>query len=122
MTRTRSLIREGGVGRYLAPELSSGPAKFRTERSSDIYSMGMVFFALVSGSAPFIDLGEYGAIAAAQRDVRLDRRNIKLILPLFCEEHLWIEMQEMQDMDPGRRPNAFEVITRMSNVLERFLF
>lgn len=121
VTRTRTAIREGGVARYLAPELSSGPEKFRTERSSDIYSMGMAFLAIATQSIPFGDYPEHAAIAAAQRGERPSPLSSLVNLPEDCMEELWILMKEMWDHDPKRRPDAPEVAGRMCRITDLVL-
>lgn len=121
VTRTRTAIQVGGTGRYLAPELSAGPEKFRTERSSDVYSMGMTFYALATQSAPFSEHREHGAIAAAQRGERPSSTSSGTTLPEDSAEELWALMRDMWDHDPRRRPNASEVSERMCRITDLVL-
>lgn len=54
VTRSRTRIQEGGHLRFLAPELSAGEdEKFRTTTASDVYSLGMALFELLTLEPPF---------------------------------------------------------------------
>ena len=71
VTRTHSKIREGGRTRFLAPELLDGPQEFRTTTSSDVYSLSLTFFSLVTLETPFSHYArDLAAAAASQRGER----------------------------------------------------
>ncbi|KAF8298262.1 kinase-like protein, partial [Clavulina sp. PMI_390] len=57
VTRSRTMIQEGGKLRFVAPELSASAAtRFRTTRESDIFSLAMTFLAAWSGETPFPEI------------------------------------------------------------------
>lgn len=121
-TRPQSVIPVGGASRYLAPELTRGSENFRTEWSSDIYSMAMTFFALGTKSIPFSNLNEYKASYAAQNGDRPQRGSsntspVGLSAP--CAGLLWRLMENMWDSDSQKRWNAFEVAEEMDQIAER---
>ncbi|KAF8316882.1 kinase-like protein, partial [Clavulina sp. PMI_390] len=59
VTRTHTVLREGGKIRFLAPELSSGSGEeegFHTTRESDIFGLAMTFFNVWTGKQPFSEI------------------------------------------------------------------
>lgn len=117
MTRTKTMLREGGVGRYLAPELSEGlDTTTRIEKASDIYGMGMTFFALAAHSIPFSGMTDYRAVALAQSGVRPSPRSAAMDLPKKCGDELWDLMGRMWDHTPNRRPDASDVAVSVKSI------
>lgn len=113
-TRNLSLIQEGGTPRYLAPELSIGPLHFRTNEASDVYSLGMTFFALATQTLPFSALTDKAAERAAEIKQRPNPRTSYVSLPENCAQLLWRLMGKMWDHDPESRPLAALVAEEMS--------
>ena len=58
VTRANSLIHEGGMQRFLAPELLDGPEKFRTSEASDVFSLSMTFYHIWARQRPFAGSNE----------------------------------------------------------------
>ena len=116
VTRTHTMIREGGHLRYLAPELSSGPDKFRTSSSSDIYSLAMTFLALVTLTSPFMEIDrEFEAANLARQGIR-PRRPMKLNVPPVAEDLLWSLLDDMWQQEPDQRPNASSVYEALNKI------
>lgn len=119
-TRTQTTFREGGLSRYLAPELSAGlDLTTRIERTSDIYSMGMTFFALASHSVPFSGLLDHRAISDAQEGKRPSPLSSSIDLSSECVDELWTLMGRMWDHTPSRRPNASDVADGVRHIAHR---
>ena len=116
VTRTHTMIREGGRLRYLAPELSSGPDKFRTSSSSDIYSLAMTFLALVTLTLPFMEIDrEFEAANLARQGIR-PRRPMKLNVPPVAEDLLWPLLDNMWQQEPDQRPSASSVYEALNEI------
>lgn len=60
------MLQQGGRARFVAPELSAGPEKFRINEASDIYSLAMTIYALGTGLPPFHHLSIHAATRAAE--------------------------------------------------------
>lgn len=116
VSRTQTIHRQGGVARYLAPELSSGPDHYRTERASDLYSMGMTFLALATQIHPFPELDEAAAVSAAQQGKRPTMTGVSTGIPGNCATQLFVLIQEMWDHDPAKRPPAQEAAKKTINI------
>lgn len=52
ISRTLTRIKMGGLLRYLAPELNFDDEDLRANEASDIYSLGMVIYAMGTGNPP----------------------------------------------------------------------
>ena len=77
VTRTHTIIREGGRKRFLAPELLAGAEKFRTSSASDIFSLSMIFWNAWTRKLPFAELtNELRAEAAIRNGERPNRPTI----------------------------------------------
>ena len=115
-TRTHTLIREGGRFRYLAPELSSGPFKFRTSQASDIYSLAMTFLTLLTLALPFSEINrEFEAARAAEQGIRPQRPKKMNLMPAE-ENPMWDLLGHMWRHDPEKRVNAFSVDDQLKAV------
>lgn len=137
MTRTHTLLRQGGRQRFLAPELSAGPEQFRINEASDIYSLAMTIYALGTGLVPFHDLkGDFAASRSAEEGIRpssfrnsmspdvrpnseaLSDHNRATIslggLTQKDSELVWKLMIQMWDNDPLMRPSVSVVRREMA--------
>lgn len=118
VTRTFTMIREGGRLRFLAPELSYGDLAFRTTPSSDVYSLAMTFFHLVTLSLPFAEHErELDAVRAAENGARPQRRELQN-LPPSTAGAMWTLMERMWDHVPAERLSASDVQVYMDGILE----
>ncbi|KAF8307509.1 kinase-like protein [Clavulina sp. PMI_390] len=112
VTRTNTGIREGGRLRYLAPELTSVPTdKFRTTTASDIFSLGMTFFSLMTLEIPFTGHWEYDAVARINRGERPCRPQTETYVSITptVEARLWTLVEGMWAQHLGERPTADDV-------------
>ena len=118
VTRTHSKIREGGRARFLAPELLDGPQEFRTTTSSDVYSLLLTFFNLVTLETPFSQYArDLAAAAASQRGERPLKPDNPHFFTLDIFNSLWELLEDMWAHDPLTRPNAEWVSDRLQEIL-----
>ena len=111
------MIREGGRLRFLAPELSSGHLAFRTTTSSDVYSLAMTFFNLVTLSLPFLEhQSEIKAVHAAEKGARPQRPESHNIPPQMAGV-MWKLIEKMWDHVPENRPSASDVRMHMEGIM-----
>jgi len=118
VTRTHSKIREGGRARFLAPELLDGPQEFRTTTSSDVYSLSLTFFNLVTLDTPFSQYArDLAAAAASQRGERPSKPDNPHFFTLDVFRSLWELLEGMWAHDPLTRPNAKRVSDQLQEIL-----
>lgn len=112
-TRTHT-TRNGGTFLYWAPEQAEGaPCSIAT----DIYQLGCSLYELLDGQAPFGDKANQAAILRAKLyEPEPDPTNIGGLLD---EEKLAILAlyRRMVHVDPGRRPQAFEVVETLAQII-----
>jgi serine/threonine-protein kinase len=113
---SRHLTVTGGVvgtAEYLSPEQAAG--KPATPRS-DLYSLGVVLYTLVTGRTPFA--GEVVDLMHKHRFAQFDRPS-RLVpdLPSDFEDIIC----ELLDKDPSRRPHDAGVLARRLGALRRRL-
>lgn len=106
------MLQEGGRLRFVAPELSSGSERFRTNEASDVYSLAMTIYALGSGLVPFHDIkNEFAASRAAEAGNRPSTAQISNMVFLTGHaqagiEELVIQITQMWDGNPDLRPSV----------------
>jgi len=116
VTRTNTLIFEGGGYRFLAPELLSGPEKFRTSEASDIFSLSMTFFHIWSHQPPFAHLSnDRSAAGAIRRGERPSRPDDDLGISSENMERFWILIRRMWD-EERYRPGTQEVHLELEDI------
>lgn len=117
VTRTHTNIREGGRLRYLAPELSFGPESFRTTEASDIYSLSMTLFCLLTLCTPFEDYrNDMAAADAARRGVRPRKvERSRFLTSAFGM--LWELLESMWAENGFIRPSVWTVVMRLREIL-----
>lgn len=138
MTRTHTTLRQGGRLRFVAPELSAGPARFRINEESDVYSLAMTIYALGTGLAPLHDIGsDFAASREAEKGKRPSKFHSSVSSPspsaseldaredamaLLClgglteveSELVWLLLIQMWDQDPSSRPSMSHVRKAMA--------
>ena len=115
VTRTLTMIREGGKARFLAPELATGPEEFRTSTKSDVYSLAMAFFALIMQEMPFADVKVHKVASLATRGSR-PIRPVTLPFSPPVNDQVWSLMEHMWAQDPMNRPSAPFVVTDLKEI------
>ena len=122
ITRTLTNIREGGRMRFLAPELLTGPERFRTSPASDIFSLSMTFFSIWARTPPF---GELSNERRAGRYIRSGRRPEKpgteIGLPPGMEKEFWQLIVDMWAHEPLSRPLTDDVQRRLEAIFGSLL-
>ncbi|KAF8310011.1 kinase-like protein [Clavulina sp. PMI_390] len=115
VTRTATNILEGGHRRYVAPELvNSASERFRTTKSSDIYSLGMTFYSLITLDVPFQNLRDYDAMHQINNGRRPGRPKTSTILAdSRIQAAIWVLIKEMWAHKPATRPTAADVLRRV---------
>jgi eukaryotic-like serine/threonine-protein kinase len=103
-----------GTPYYLAPERALGRPP---EASSDLYSLGVILYEMLTGSVPFVDDTFMGVLAQHIRTPPLDPRQAapeRDLPPRTCA----LAMRLLQK-DPGRRPaDAADVARALGELLE----
>lgn len=108
---SRSMTRalSGGKPAYLAPEITDGEAE-RPTTSSDIYALGMTFYAILSRQEPFPAIRSPWAQMKAARN---KQRPEQIPFPWFTidqNDRLWGLLRGMWDHSGAKRPDAREVL------------
>ncbi|KAL0061685.1 Rho guanine nucleotide exchange factor [Marasmius tenuissimus] len=106
--------RPRGTGRWLAPELLTGSY---ASKESDIYSLGCVCFEIFTdGQHPFPELPHEAAVVLAVIQGQRPKRPASA--PELTDD-MWDLMTEMWSPDPLLRPNAHQVLNRLSKMNSR---
>jgi len=104
MSRSQTIVHQGGRQRFIAPEISSG-AQLRINEKSDVYSLAMTVYALGARSLPFKDArGDIAACSAAQQGKRPEKCNSLGGLSTEETALVWFLMEEMWNHIPQDRP------------------
>ena len=115
----RAQFREGltttggfiGTPQYSAPEAADG----RTEPKSDIYSLGVVFFEMLTGSLPFPNENPYAALHS--------HKNTPPPVPSTLNYALTEEIDRivlrLLSKEPAERPTAEELLNELTDYQEK---
>ncbi|KAF8307519.1 kinase-like protein [Clavulina sp. PMI_390] len=119
VTRTATHIQEGGHRRYIAPELASSPDdRFRTSKASDIYSLGLTFYSLVTLNIPFQDYWDFDAMSRIRQGERPPRPTASsLSASPNVEALLWNLIEDMWAHNPASRPSPAGVVERIGRAI-----
>ncbi|KAF8294804.1 kinase-like protein [Clavulina sp. PMI_390] len=112
VTRTRTLLREGGMRRFMAPELSAGfMERFRTNISTDVFSLSMTFLNIWSGHPPFSEVRQDAKVVANFRNgLRPEEPSISVALSRRPRRQLWKLLNKMWAQIPANRPSSADVL------------
>lgn len=100
------VARRGGTFRYMSPEHHSGAVP---SGASDVFSLGIVLYELLTGRTPFSDLAAAEAAATqSESPIQLARipGSIRTLLA------------RMLALEPKRRPGASEVVRQAANLID----
>lgn len=115
-SRTAGLAVLGQMAPYLAPEVCAGA---RPGMLSDIYSVGIVFFELLTGKVPFI--GESPSATASRHATSPvpSLRGINASIPVAIEQLV----QRLLAKDPSQRPQtAKELLHELRSLADQLRF
>ncbi|KAF8279881.1 kinase-like protein [Clavulina sp. PMI_390] len=106
VTRTRTIIREGGMRRFMAPELSSvSMERFRATTATDIFSLAMTCLNAWSAQLPFSEGRRLPQKRATPHDTHYPRRikpKRKIATLGFAKKNMWSQV-------PAGRPSSADV-------------
>ncbi|KAF8296969.1 kinase-like protein [Clavulina sp. PMI_390] len=118
VTRTRTMQREGGRIRFLAPELSSSlEEKFRTTPESDVFSLAMTLLNIWTGDMPFAEIRSEWQVAAKVAKGERPSQPTVTLLTREADIVFWELMQQMWAKKPNKRPTSNSVVSRLERVL-----
>ncbi|KAK7037380.1 hypothetical protein VNI00_011130 [Paramarasmius palmivorus] len=103
---TSTVTHSAGTARWSAPEIHTGAS---SSTQSDIYSVGCLFYEIVTGLLPFHNLpNEAAVLLAVLRGLRPEKpENISI------RDWMWSLMNDCWTTEPASRPTA-------ENLLQRF--
>lgn len=114
VTRTHTMIREGGRVRYMAPELLDGPGEFRTSKASDIYALAMTFLSAGTLQQPFDEYSNSYTVGAAVRSGARPKAFTTINgLSLEQSKRFYVILEAMWRQEPSMRLSAVEVEEQM---------
>src|SRR5438105_2440114 len=93
MTRQGNII---GTIEYMSPEQVRG---FETDARSDIYSLGMLLYEMLTGRCPFDMQNEFELMTAQIEQYPVPPRQLKAAIPEVVEQAIWRSIQK----DPAQR-------------------
>jgi serine/threonine protein kinase len=88
-----------GTLHYMAPEVIQGVG---ASPASDMYSVGVIFYEMLSGLPPFADSQRWSEVQARQLEEE-PRRIVEI------PENLWQLINSLLAIDPAARPSATEI-------------
>jgi len=100
--------------------LCSTPQEFRTTTSSDVYSLSLTFFNLVTLETPLSHYAcDLAAAAASEHEhgKRPSKPDSTHLFTLDIFHSLWALLEDMWAHDPPTRPNAMRVSDRLQEFL-----
>lgn len=116
---TTRLTRTGGVvgtAEYMSPEQARGQ---RATRLSDLYSLGAVMYAMLTGRPPFTGKSAADILHKQQYAQYDEPRHYVPDLPRLLEEFVC----KLLEKKPGQRiPDAFVAIRQLTNIRSRIEF
>ena len=122
VTRTFTIIREGGRIRFLAPELLHGEENFRTTPASDIFSLSMVFLNIWTREAPFAELASSWKVeAAVRKGQRPEKPGVDIDLPPEMAQEFWLLLTKMWAHDPASRPPSDDMQSQLEVIFAPLL-
>eukprot|EP00026_Physarum_polycephalum_P010141 Phypoly_transcript_10292.p1 GENE.Phypoly_transcript_10292~~Phypoly_transcript_10292.p1 ORF type:complete len:311 (+),score=28.63 Phypoly_transcript_10292:351-1283(+) len=101
-----------GSLRWAAPEVAK-PSKLREPKyseKSDIYSLGMVFFEIITGEFPFRYDSNFGSIA------KKIKGGVRPVIPQHCPSKFADIMLQCWETDPDKRPTSQELVTVLTEI------
>jgi len=101
-----------GSLRWAAPEIAK-PPKLREPKwseKSDIYSLGMVFFEILTGEFPFRYDSNFGSIAKKIKE------GVRPVIPQHCPNKFADIMLQCWETDPGKRPTTQDLVTILTDL------
>ncbi|KAF8306762.1 kinase-like protein, partial [Clavulina sp. PMI_390] len=118
VTRSRTILQEGGRLRFLAPELSKGWTKrFRTSSASDVFSLAMMFYNIWTGKIPFFEFqSDIKAAAKFRKGERPTEPTASMNLPPELKEQLWELLHEMWAQKPASRPSSTNIVNCLMRI------
>lgn len=99
-----------GTPAYMSPEQASGSPDITT--STDIYSLGVVLYQLLTGKLPIVGKSHIDTLIAVKRDEPLPLRRLNPNVPLDLQA---ICLKCLEKKPSARYPSAFELAEDLRN-------
>ncbi|KAF8324082.1 kinase-like protein, partial [Clavulina sp. PMI_390] len=118
VTRTHTMIFEGGRARFLAPELSAGwTERFRTSRESDVFALAMTFLTAWTAKPPFSEVkNEKKAASYIQKGRRPKRCQSAGGFLRPNTATFWTFLEGMWAQEPSARLSAEAVLDGLTQI------
>ncbi|KAF8312272.1 kinase-like protein [Clavulina sp. PMI_390] len=112
LMRSRTLLREGGKARFIAPELVDGSMEFfRPNLATDIFSLAMTFFNVWSGQQPLHKVQQIHKVVTTYIAGGRPQAPTSLVnLAVEQREELWNLLSEMWAHVPTDRTSSNNVV------------
>ncbi|KAK7027403.1 hypothetical protein VNI00_015239 [Paramarasmius palmivorus] len=103
---TSTVTHSAGTARWSAPEIHDGAS---STTQSDIYSIGCLYYEIITGLLPFHNLrNELAVLSAIFRGLRPEKpQNIDI------QDEVWLLMNECWESEPALRPTAENLLQRL---------
>ena len=109
-------VPRNGTIRYLAPESFNPDLKAHKTPASDVFAFGLICYFVLSGKHPFQEIGSNDKVLV--KIARGDRPPFPTDAASIARgltPPLWRFMQDCWEHDPQYRPNATEIVERLSH-------
>ncbi|KAK7027404.1 Rho guanine nucleotide exchange factor [Paramarasmius palmivorus] len=100
--KSTNATRASGTPGFIAPEIYNGET---STVQSDIYSVGCVYYEIITGCPPFHNLRDVAVMSAVMLGKRPPRNNIS--------DDLWSLMDDCWNHNPPSRPTAADLLYRL---------
>ncbi|KAG6845132.1 hypothetical protein H0H87_000368 [Tephrocybe sp. NHM501043] len=117
-----SIAQEGSEKQFFAPELLGPVIPRRRNEAIDIYAFAMTAYQILTGHVPFPGKSDYYVMRLILRGERPAQLTGELYQDRGLNGGIWRILDDCWKQDPGMRPNAHNVVQRLSKENEERIF